>query len=106
MIAEAHEMRILGRILTLRDLETAWKQTHVTSKILCGSMGFQMGSKGATTPRFEEDNEDSLKSNDMTPFRSLTMRVAYLSLDRLYVVKEVRRRMHAPTQGDWHRLKR
>ena len=69
-----------------------------------------MSSKGVTTLGVkEEDDENKLKSNVVTQFRSLTMRAAYLSLDRpelQYAVMEVSRRMHEPTQGDWNRLKK
>ena len=69
-----------------------------------------MSSKGVTTLGVkEEDDENKLKSNVVTQFRSLTMRATYLSLDRpelVCAVMEVSRRMHEPTQGDWNRLKK
>ena len=50
-----------------------------------------------------------MKAEDVTQFRSPTMRAAFLSLDRpefLYAVKEVSRGMAEPTHGDWNRLQR
>ena len=50
---EAQEMRIFGRIFTLRDWGCSLEADR-HSEILGASMGFQMGSKGVTTPRVEE----------------------------------------------------
>ena len=103
---EAQEMIILGRILALRDWGYSLEADPRHSEILCASMGFQMGSKEvATHGVLEEDDEDRSTSTDVTQFQSLTMRAAYLSLDRpelLHAMKEFSRRIREPTQGDWN----
>ena len=68
-----------------------------------------LNSKGVTLLSSKEEDETSLKMSDATQVRSLTMCAAYLSLGRLelhYAVKEISRRMRAPTQGVRNRLKR
>ena len=66
------EVSVDAMLQTLRT-QLMFRPSH--SEILCVRRGFQVCSKGVTTPRVkEEDDEDAFKANDVTRFRYLTMK--------------------------------
>ena len=79
--------------------------------------GLKQGSKGVSTPREKQKDEvvmaalrgPRMSPGDATRFRSLTMRLAYLSQDRADLAetsKTLAQRMKEPTVPDWVNMKR
>ena len=65
--------------------------------------------KDEDDPFIEDGEEQLLEGEDVTTYRSTTMRMSYLSQDRTdlqRVVRELAKGMKKPTQGDWQTLKR
>ena len=76
-------------------------------------LGLNAGSKGVTTPGVSDNKQegdiDLLNPEQVTEYRSLTMKAAYMSTERVeiaYAVKNLARNMSQPNHGDWRALKR
>ena len=105
---ECRDISILNRILrvTADGLEMEADPKH--AEIIVKQLWLNDRSNGVTTPgeRLKDTPEglEAIPAQDVTFYRSMTMRAAYLSLDRpgiAFVVKEFARGMSTPTQRDF-----
>ena len=113
------EIDVLNRIITIRrdggfDIEA--DPRHVALMLRSLSLEGD-GIKSLSAPSARESDEDlekicgpqvPLSPVEITAFRSITMRAAYMSQDRMdvqFAVKDLAKQMHNPTNWSWHRLK-
>ena len=113
-----NEIDVLNRIIAIRpdggfDIEA--DPRHVA--LMLRSLGLEGESKSLSAPAERESDDDlekklgpqvPLGSEETTQFRSITMRAAYMSMDRVdiqFAVKDLAKQMHSPTNWSWHRLK-
>ena len=111
-----HELRVFNRTLTwtAEGIEYEADQRH--AELIVKGMEIENAAPaptpGATyTKKEAKAYEDSaLMSNpDASAFRGLAAKLNYLSLDRAdlqYAAKEVAKKMAAPREADWAKLKR
>ena len=107
---EVNEMRILGRLLARYDWGYQWEADPRHAELLCERSGLVEGSKGVTTPGAKQEEDDrKLQCEFARDVRSITMRAAYLALDRpemMFAVKEAARTAADPTEGTKQQLRR
>ena len=110
------EARILNR--TIRITPQGWEyeadQRHAELVIAALNL---TAANGVKTPGEDEKNadenhgeeEEELGREDATRYRAIVARANYLAMDRAdlqFPVKELCRKMAAPTKADWSKLKR
>jgi hypothetical protein len=115
---KCQEIDILNRILRILpnggfELEADPRHVQLVHKFL----NFNEGTKALASPGTKKTDEEMIKeAGENTPldkekhtlFRSICMRLAYLSADRpdlSFSVKELARKMHEPGSHDWAKLK-
>ena len=111
-------MHVLNRVVTFdkKTGEVCYEADPRHAQHIVRALGLE-GCKPVSTPAEKQKMSDILSSEEMselereelTQFRSLTMRAAYLSADRADVaeaVKSLARHMSSPTAYSWTRLKR
>ena len=107
---EVSEMRILGRLLARYDWGYQWEADPRHAELLCERSGLVESSKGVTTPGAKQEEDDrKLQCEFARDVRYITMRAAYLALDRpemMFAVKEAARSAADPTEGTKQQLRR
>jgi len=111
-------MHVLNRVVTFdkKTGEVCYEADPRHAQHIVRALGLE-GCKPVSTPAEKQKMSDILSSEEMselereelTQFRSLTMRAAYLSADRADIaeaVKSLARHMSSPTAYSWTRLKR
>jgi hypothetical protein len=116
---DLQDIRILNRLVrwvpahgaTAERIE--WEADPRHAELLWKAFGLKVGSKGVTTPGVKSACSTlegaELAGEQLSSFKSLAMRAAYLAMDRpdlAFATKEVARAMARPTTGAWEALKR
>ena len=109
---DVDSITILGRVLrrTPEGYELEGDPKH--ANLIVERLDLKPNSNGVTTPGMklkEGADNQNLSGDAVTPFRSVTMRAAYLSLDRpdlCFAVKELARGMSSPTDQALAALRR
>ena len=110
---EVNSLDILNRVIRVTSTGIEFEADPKHARLLAERLGLSGKSNGVTTPgehsKSQPGDEEKLPEGDRTYYRSLTMRAAYLSLDRpdiAFAVKELARGMAEPTRGDLRALRR
>ena len=113
--AAGDEVRVLNRILRRTAAGYEWEADQRHGEIIVRELGLTEDSKELTVPgrkltKAELDgDEEELSAAEHSRYRALVARANFLSTDRpdvAFAVKELCRRMSAPTGADWLALKR
>lgn len=104
------DVSILNRLVSFEDSHTTYEADPRHVQILLRELGVA-GAKPVSSPGVAQQSFENkeLSAEDTKMYRSLTMRAAYLSMDRpdiIYSVKEAARDMSRPTESSWLKLKR
>ena len=107
---ELREVRILGRLLARHEWGCQWDADPGHAEILCERSGLVEVPKGVSTPGTKQEEDDrAMPEGSGAEARSITMRAAYLALDRpqmQFAVKEAARTAASPTEGTKQQLRR
>ena len=119
-LGDIQEIRCLNRLIRWvqpafkgqSDQYIEWESDPRHIEILLAALGLAESSKALSSPGVKMPkgvNETPLTQEDRELYRSCTMRLAYLALDRpelQYPSKELARSMQQPTKWDMEQLKR
>ena len=103
----------MNRIIQWEDTTIICEADTRHAEIIIKQMGMKGNSRPVATPghneKEEEGDDEELDTERATTYRALVARANYLAQDRTdigYTAKELCRRMSAPRERDWRRLKR
>ena len=112
---DVKSIRILNRIVTLKDDGVEYEADQRHAEIIVKQMGLSFSDKSVSTPIIKmckadlDTGNEELDSGKGSMYRAMVARANYLAQDRSdirFAVKELSRHMSKPREKDLNRLKR